>query len=136
MSLARIDALVSSIDGAFSLHKICSNKIFCLSIPFAAEVDEIIAQTGLTKQQVRRWTHTARTRNYLKRIEETGSCYAEDILPPLAVNAIFAHRFHPLNVYHFMLSSTLLRRLRGSASRPTAHVLLSNFRHSFFLESP
>ena len=36
------------------------------------EVAEIRAKTGLSNLQVRRWTHTARTRNYLKRIEETG----------------------------------------------------------------
>ena len=38
----------------------------------ADEVAEIRWKTGLTNQQVRRWTHTARTRNYIKRIEETG----------------------------------------------------------------
>ena len=43
-----------------------------LTFVVAGEVAEIRAKTGLTKQQVRRWTHTARTRNYIKRIEETG----------------------------------------------------------------
>ena len=48
------------------------SKNLSQSLLFAADVEDIKARTGLTRKQIRRWTHTARTRNYVKRIEETG----------------------------------------------------------------